>query len=307
MTRRPVPGERTIEHPKPQISERLLRLHPYVRQTGDDFRKPWLLRSRKLLDYLVVYIAEGAGRFVVAGEEFPVGPGDLIWIPPDTLHEMEGYAPVMHCVYAHFDLLYDPARSHWDACIPGAVQDLTLWSSLMHPSLNDPLIDSWHGKLPVTNGPAIGALLSSICVEHRRAPAGNALQLAGMVLQLVGLIAQGMAPAGHPTPHHRTLEGALGFVHEHPDRPLDVGRLAGAVGLSASHFRKLFREHTGRSPRSMHRQARMRKACELLVYNPAMNISQVAFALGFSTVHNFSRAFRDVTGYSPRAYRRVSG
>ncbi len=303
MARQPIPGERTIDAPGPAQQALIRSLSPYVRQTGDDFRRPWLLRRRRLLDYLLVHIAVGTGRFRVGEQEFAVGPGDIVWIPPDTPHEMEGYAPVMHCVYAHFDLVYDPRRSHWDACIPGGVTDLSQWHALCHPPLDEPRINSLHGRLRLSNAPAVAALLAALCVEHRRAPSGNALLLSGLMVQLVGLVLAGSSPLPHRSTHHQALQSALAFIHEHAEQEIDLGRLAQAAGLSQSHFRKLFREQLGRSPRAVHRQARIRKACELLVYNPALNISQVAFTLGFSTVQNFSRAFHEVTGHSPTEYR----
>ncbi|MBD3241643.1 MAG: helix-turn-helix domain-containing protein [Chitinivibrionales bacterium] len=300
----PIPGERTVEHPGHFDASRVHRLRPYVRQTGDDHRKPWLLRSRKLLDYLLVYIAKGTGRFTVGNHTFGVHRGDLIWIPPDTPHEMEGFAPVMHCVFAHFDLLYDPRRSHWDACIPGGVLDLTPWAEYLHPPLGDPVIDGWCGKLPIDNAPAIGTMLTELCVEHRRTAATNALLLSAAMQRIVGEILRGLTPTTEKTAHAQAIQSAVAYIQEHAGRPLDVARLADAVNLSESHFRKLFRELTGCSPRALHRRARIRKACELLVYDTGMNVSQVAYALGFSTVHNFSRAFRDVTGVAPSVYRR---
>lgn len=301
--RQPIPGERQTETPDALNAARLSSLTPFVRQTGDDHRKPWLLRRRVLLDYLVVYIARGTGRFTVGNETFGVHRGDLVWIPPSTPHEMEGFAPIMHCVYAHFDLAYDPRRSHWDACIPGGVLDLSPWADRMHPPLRDPVISAWSGRLPVSNAGTIGTLLTELCVEHRRAPARNALLLSAMMQRIVGEILRGLTPNVGSTAHVEAMQGAAAYILEHAGRPLDVARLAGALGLSESHFRKLFREHTGSSPRAMHRRARIRKACEMLVYDTGMNVSEVAYALGFSTVHNFSRAFRDITGVPPTTYR----
>jgi AraC-like DNA-binding protein len=298
----PIPGQRSLDAPSALDGQRLVRLHPYVRQCGDEWRKAWLLRSRRLLDYLIVYIAEGSGRFEVGGERFGVGRGDLVWIPPDTPHEMEGFAPAMHVVYAHFDLLYDPRRSHWDACIPGSVLDLRQWQGLMHPRPVDPLIDSWKGRLKLANTAVIGGLLASLCLEHRRAPARAALSIGGLLLQVIGEICRGHAPSGKSSGQSRAIASAAAYIHEHADQELDVGRLAAAVSLSTSHFRKLFRETQGRSARNMHRAARMRRACQMLAYS-SMNVSQIADSLGFSTVHNFSRAFRQVTGRSPRRYR----
>jgi AraC family transcriptional regulator of arabinose operon len=48
--------------------------------------------------------------------------------------------------------------------------------------------------------------------------------------------------------------------------------------------------------------AKIRAACDYLIYSES-NISEIADRLGFTNVHNFSRAFRKATGQSPSAYR----
>ena len=70
-------------------------IRPYVRQCGDQRRPPWKLEDRCLLDFLLVYIAEGTGLFVIDGVRYDVAPGELYWIPPRTVHHMEGYPPSM--------------------------------------------------------------------------------------------------------------------------------------------------------------------------------------------------------------------
>ncbi len=54
----------------------------------------------------------------------------------------------------------------------------------------------------------------------------------------------------------------------------------------------------------MHRRARIRRACELLAYSN-LNVSEIAQQLGFSTVHNLSRAFRALNGVPPTTYRKA--
>jgi len=302
-----IPGYRPLEAPGGPDAKRLQCLRPFVRQTGNEKRLPWFIDERKLLDYLVVFVASGTGRFKVAGKSFDVGPGDLVWVPPDTLHAMQGYPPTMHCLYAHFDLLYDPRRSHWDACIPGGTRDLRTCRPRLHPPVRDPLIAAWCGKLLVANPMAIEKLLGDICLEHRRSPSGATVILSGLLLQLLAEIIRGTAPSGamHPA-HMNDLRKTEALIQERADRNLNVAELAGQARLSTSHFRRLFQEVYGESPRHMHRRARMRRAAELLVYSN-LNISEIAGRLGFSTVHNLSRAFRDMTGISPTRYRQGGG
>lgn len=300
----PIPGERGFEAPCEIDTLRLAGLRPFVRQTGDDVRLPWLLRKRRLLDYLMVYIASGTGRFEVGNSVFCVGPGDLVWIPPDTLHEMEGYAPTMHCIFTHFDLLYDPKRSHWDACIPGGVTDLGPWKSLMHPSIDDPVIGSWCGKLTFGTTAEIGSQLAAMYVEHRRAPVTSSIKLSSMLFAIIGdLLWSNVQINRAVLPQRDEIRESVAFILEHSDTDLDIGRMSSHAGLSESHLRKLFRERTGQSARTMHRVARIRKACQMLAYQTGLNVSQIAQKLGFSTVHNFSRSFRQVTGCTPLEYR----
>lgn len=302
-----IPGNRPFEAPSAPDVARLQWLRPFVRQSGNQKRPAWFMDERKLLDYLVVFVAGGTGQFKVSGKTFDVGPGDLVWVPPDTLHAMRGYPPSMHCLFAHFDLLYDPRRSHWDACIPGGARDFDACRRYMHPPVHDPLIATWRGKMAIVNPTTVETLLRAICFEHQRSPAGSALILAGLMLQLLAEIMRGSSPAGAIKPAHMSeLRKTEASIQECADRNLDVTELAMRARLSASHFRRLFQQTYGESPRHMHRRARMRRAAELLVYSD-LNISEIANTLGFSTVHNLSRAFRDLTGVAPTRYRQGEG
>ncbi len=299
-----IPGFRPPDVPAAADVRRLRHLRPFVRQSGNDRRAPWFLDERRLLDYLAVFIASGRGRFSVGGEVFEVGAGDLAWIPPDTPHSMRGFPPVMHCLYVHFDLLYDPARSHWDAYIPAGTLDLRPFRRFMHPPVDDPVIAAWRGRLRVSNPGVIETRLRDICFEHRRSPSGSALMLSGMMLGLLADILRGMESLGALTPAHLSdLRAAESAIQNQATGDLDVRPLARAARLSPSHFRRLFHERFGESPRDMHRRVRLRRACELLVYSN-LNISEIAQALGYSTVHNFSRAFRQGIGAPPSRYRR---
>jgi AraC-like DNA-binding protein len=282
-------------------------LRPYLRQSGDEVRGHWHLQERRLLDHLLVGIASGSGDFMVGGERFPVGPGSLVWIPPDTPHEMRATSATMRCLYLHFDLDYDSRRSHWDACIPGGTLDLAPWRGRLAPPVDDPDLSMWRGRLPVRDPEPILTLMGEICLEHRRSGPGQALLLSGKLLQLIAELLHGCAamPSDNaallPAPHRERLRQAVDILNRETGRTPDIARVAAQCHLSPTHFRNLFRQAHGVTPRTFHRRARIHRACELLVYS-GMNVSEVATELGFSCVHAFSRAFREVAGCSPRQY-----
>ena len=287
-------------------AELLAVLRPYVRHCGDSRREAWRIPSRKLLDYLLVYIAAGRGRFAVGNSVYEAEPGDLFWIPPNTLHDMQGYGPEMHCPYVHFDLVYRPEHSHWDFSIPGGMTDLTELRPLMHPPVDAPLLESLTGRIRGYTNRRVGQMIREICVEAARAQPYAGLRLSGLVLEIVAEILRGRSglPVEYMT-HIPLLETVADvMVRESADAP-SLPELARRCELSVSHFRYLFHRHFGCSPRTYVRRARLRKARELMV-GTALTLSEIAEQVGFETVHSFSRAFREEEGVPPTEYRRCT-
>lgn len=278
------------------------RLCPYVRVGMEHWRGPWFIESRRILDYLLVYITAGTGRFSVGDSTFDVMPGDLIWIPPDTLHEMRGHPHRMLVAYLHFDLVFDPQRSPRVVITPPGCRDLGGLRKDLHPPCPWPPLQAWCGKLPVVNGAAVYAALKRVILEAQGAQ--HPLRIAGLMLHLLGEIELGLSSsAAHAGEHWPAMCRAAQQVVGQPDTELDLRALARGAHLSLSHFRRIFRETHGEGPRAMHTRARMQKACELVLYS-GWNLTTISAKLGFSTVHNFSRAFKRETGVSPRQYKR---
>lgn len=285
-------------------SELLAMLRPYVRHCGDSRRPAWKIGGRKLLDYLLVYIAEGRGRFEVAEKEYDAEPNDLFWIPPDTMHAMEGYAPGMHVPYVHFDLVYRPTHSHWDFSIPAGTTDLGELRPLMHSRVDHHLLKSLCGRIRSHTNRRVGELIRDVCAEASRAQPFAGLRMSGLMTEAVAEILRGRV--GLPEEqmgHAACLEKAGSEIVRRCHEQLEMGEFARMCSLSASHFRLLFSRHYGVSPREYARRARIRKARELMV-SSAKTLSEIAAEVGFETIHSFSRAFRDVEGIAPSEYRR---
>jgi AraC family transcriptional regulator of adaptative response / DNA-3-methyladenine glycosylase II len=90
------------------------------------------------------------------------------------------------------------------------------------------------------------------------------------------------------------LDGAL-------DGDTEVG-LAGRLGVSARHLRRLFQIHLGVTPDQLARSRRAHFARRLLEETD-LPITQVSFASGFGSVRRYNRAFQDLFGASPREVR----
>nr|WP_241432177.1 helix-turn-helix transcriptional regulator [Ilumatobacter nonamiensis] len=84
--------------------------------------------------------------------------------------------------------------------------------------------------------------------------------------------------------------------------PLDVESIARGIGMSAGHFSRRFRDAYGEPPYSYLMTRRVERAMVLLRRGDR-SVTEVCFAVGFSSLGTFSTRFSELVGVSPSAYR----
>jgi AraC-like DNA-binding protein len=91
-------------------------------------------------------------------------------------------------------------------------------------------------------------------------------------------------------------------IEEHlADPDLDVDRLADAVAVSRSTLYRRLKDEIGTPPSEFIRQVRLEHGARLLREEKG-TVSEVAYAVGFSSLSYFSRSFREHVGQSPSEY-----
>jgi len=86
------------------------------------------------------------------------------------------------------------------------------------------------------------------------------------------------------------------------DQDLTVVELADIACMSVGHFTRSFRAATGRAPHAFVAERRLMLAkCRLR--DERCSIEEIAFSAGFSSLANFSKAFRHSTGLSPSQFK----
>ena len=107
--------------------------------------------------------------------------------------------------------------------------------------------------------------------------------------------------------HHATRDPRLlviiSAMEQHMEEPLAAEELAAQAGLSTRSMERLFRDQLKARPMGFYRRMRLARAEQLLNYSP-MSVRDVSLATGFSTLAEFSRAFRAWRGQPPSALRR---
>ena len=78
--------------------------------------------------------------------------------------------------------------------------------------------------------------------------------------------------------------------------------IAGACGLSVSHFSRVFHKSTGLAPHAWLLRARVRRAQYLLEHTDQA-VERISATAGFGSATAFRERFKRVTGTTPHAYR----
>lgn len=106
-----------------------------------------------------------------------------------------------------------------------------------------------------------------------------------------------------PAPNSQHLRILLEELQRWPlDQPFDAKVYSENTGVSTSQLHRTFMKHFDKTPRKMFEQRRAVFACREL-QRPGSQIKATAYALGFTSMPQFSNWFRRLHGVSPREYR----
>ncbi len=91
------------------------------------------------------------------------------------------------------------------------------------------------------------------------------------------------------------------FLHEHINDKLTLDDICDKTLMSKSSLQKIFKKQTGESIIYYYNKIKIEKA-KTLIRESEYNFSQISTILGFSTIHYFSRTFKNITGMTPSEY-----
>lgn len=95
---------------------------------------------------------------------------------------------------------------------------------------------------------------------------------------------------------------SIRYISECYNLPITVGELARIESYNVTYYTDWFKQQTGFSPSFYIRCIRINKAKELLV-NTNFSVMEIAVMVGYSSNSTFTRAFHNITGMTPKAYR----
>lgn len=100
--------------------------------------------------------------------------------------------------------------------------------------------------------------------------------------------------------YRKRLNRVIDYIKEHLAEPLPIDKLARLAHFSPFHFHRIFRSFVGEPLHACVIRLRLERATQHILYGPAATLTEIALVSGFASSSDFSRAFKQAYGFSPR-------
>jgi AraC family transcriptional regulator len=102
----------------------------------------------------------------------------------------------------------------------------------------------------------------------------------------------------------RRINRVIDYISAHLADPLPLEQLSRLAHFSPFHFHRIFRSLTDEPLHAFIRRLRLERAVSRMQYGPKATLTTIAFQSGFASSSDFSRAFKQTYGFSPRYFSR---
>ena len=256
------------EYPLPEMG------HP----TGYNFQ--WE-KGRILSEYQIHYFTEGEGTLETDYGRFKIVPGSIMITFPGVWHR---FKPSVNTGWVENYIGFN-----------GNIVDQffsTRWFKKEKPIINcgtrEEIIDIYYKIFTLVNEEVPNFQLIA----------------SGMIVKLLGYIVSIKTNIGLNQSHVEKIVNEVKFLlRENVEKDFDFEEITSDLCIGYSYFRRMFKKHTGISPKQYHLQLKIMRAKDLLI-NSDLTIKEIAKEVGFKSVYYFSRIFKEKTSKNPSEIRK---
>ena len=253
-------------------------------------RKSDLFRIHHHAELELGYIVEGEGIYHLENEQYEVHAGDLFLIRTNEQHCI----PTIHSSeLVSFNIHIQPYFL-WNVC-SDFIENSYL-RLLIQPEL--PIRHCFHDK----------AKYMEEMRELMKEPEANRFRIRRDLVDLLSILLfenalpEGVGESDSISPKVEDIQNAICYIQEHLTEALSLNDLAHAANMSRSHLSTHFKMITGISPYEYLIIQRIELAVTLL-RETNLSVTETAQNCGFTNLANFNKAFKRITGMTPREYR----
>ena len=236
---------------------------------------------------------EGRGELYAGEERIPFEAPCLLLLPPRLPHAnraCEGHICRWNWLYLDPQMLLPHLP-------PRALEQIAAWQQSLSGAAC---------VLPARDCPEAYELVRMAIGEMENASTGYRSVTASLFGALLQILAR-QTPALNKAnpPRHQPLgciEPAVHYIAAHYMDNITIADLAATCHLSATHFRRVFKQVLGHAPMDYVHIIRIERACVLL-FNHNKSVTEIGQQVGYYSPSSFARQFHRIHGVSPSQWR----
>lgn len=277
----------------------------------------WMHLTRNLVNFELMVVTEGTLFIADERRSYEVHPGEYLLLPP-TVHQHGSKKGSCAFYWLHFipgipsapiiapsDPTAGSVLDEFHAAPPSSYRLEDLAPSQLPSNYPETLCIPRQGTLSSPNRVIIlMKQLQDTSLRFHNTFLNNSLTAA--VLGEINCQSPFYRTYTSETQRTQILQDIISYIQYHSSESLKVTKLARYFGYNDKYLSSLFHEGTGMTLKQFILKSKMDSAMAELT-DTNHTVSQIAYNVGFQDAHNFSTAFRKLTGMTPGQYRKSYG
>lgn len=264
-----------------------------------NFEQGYVFPGERHSFWELVYVDMGGASIGDNGSDFPLSPGQCFLHAPDAFHTIHAnLAPQANLFVISFSSTSEDISALYGRPLILNTECRRLVRRILM-------------EAQAFCGPVLDITNQEMLVPSSSAPygSGQVIQL-NLELLLILLLRQELgegdasmkrAPITEDQDMQSIVAAAESFMRSHLDGSIHLDDICKNIGVSRTTLKRLFRQCLSTSVMEHYQSLRLQEACRHL-RTGRVNVSQIAYELGYSSLPAFSRQFRQILGITPREY-----
>jgi AraC-like DNA-binding protein len=233
----------------------------------------------------LILVTQGEVTFSINTQRHRCGCGDMMFIPPYSVHSVE-------------------------SCEDAAIRGMTFELQLIREGAFGISAETILSKGAVTEyvfqdgscEPLKNCFLQAVDV-YKRNEATYKLEMLSSLYQITALLIRRFFGSYEAYKGYDRMQPVIDYISRNYHREMDLSELSGLLNVCNDHFIRLFRSATNKTPAAYIRDFRLQEALKLLLGSD-MSVTEIASEVGFSSGNYMTRVFHTAFGMTPVQYRK---
>jgi AraC-like DNA-binding protein len=286
-------------HTKFALKE-LFKIHYLYSLHYFEFAKDFVFKGEKHNFWEILYVDKGEVEVLADKKGYNLHQGDMIFHKPNEFHSVWANKVIApNLVVISFECLSPEIKYFENKLFSLSGSERNMMALIIKEGISS--------FAPPLNHPSVNRL-----VENKNAPKGSQ-QLIKINLELLLISIYRKNHIKETTPIERlssiakerseneVIDRIKAYMHENAQCNITMNQLCNFSNISKSHLMSIFKEKLGMSVMAYFKLTKIEFA-KTLIRESKKNFTEISDYLGFSSIHCFTRSFKNITGMTPTEY-----